>query len=296
MADDLSLKAKRLLATQYDKLIVDKNAVAKASSILNEVISWCSESEITPGKWMKPNQAYRFDKEYIQQINHILVAAKYANIFDNFQQDTHQSAAQRNPNEKQAHLKPTHHLVLTAITSQAALDSLAQELYSSQQLNVELDISQLKLDHYACLVVIENRDSFNDWFAFQPFSPITNALVVYRGDKYHSTACKALLNTWQRTQGDKASIYFGDYDLAGLRIAISAGYSHLLLPALNSLSKVVMHQYYPDKQQKFLSRLIQDCPIGWQALLTLMRNNRAGLRQQKMYQTPLVLYSRAEES
>jgi hypothetical protein len=125
MADDLSLRAKGLLAAQHDKLMVDDQVVAKASGILFEILSWCDDLHITPGKWLKPKHSYRFNREYIEQINQILIAGKYASIFDNFQQETHQSAAQRNPNEKQAKRKPTHHLVLAAVTNRLTLNTLA---------------------------------------------------------------------------------------------------------------------------------------------------------------------------
>ncbi len=290
MADDLSLKAKRLLAAQHSKLSRDDAAVANASRILNEILNWCDDLEFQPGKWLKPNKIYRFDREYIAQINQTLLDEGYASIFDNFNQDNHRSAAQRNPDEKQGKRKPTHHLILAAVTDRVALGAINQYFYLSQQTNIELDVSQLKLETFECLVVVENRDSFNDWFEFKHYVSLANPLVIYRGDKHHSTACKTLLRRWLNTQGHKPSIYFGDYDLAGLRIATSAGYSHLLLPEYTWLSQHLIKPHYPDNQHKYLARLERDCPTGWQLLLHLMGEKRAGLRQQKMYQTPLMLY------
>jgi hypothetical protein len=286
MADDLSLKAKRLLATQYSKLLLDAGAVANTSRILNEILYWCDNLEFQPGKWLKPNKLYQFDREYLAQINQTLLDEGYASIFDDFKQDNHRSAALRNPNEKQGKRKPTHHLILAAVTDRGALDAIDRCFYPSQQTNIELDVSQLRLDTFDCLVIVENRDSFNDWFEY--YVSLPNPLVIYRGDKYHSTACKTLLREWLHTQGHKPSIYFGDCDLAGLRIAVSAGYSHLLLPEYTWLTQHVIKPHYPDNQQKYLARLVRDCPKGWQPLLHLMVAKRAGLRQQKMYQTPLI--------
>lgn len=291
MADDLSLKAKRLLAAQFNKLLLDENAVVKVSGILIEVLSWCDDLEFQPGKWVNPNKTYRFDREYIAQIDQILLDEKYASIFDNFNDDNHQSAAQRNPNEKQGKLKPTHHLVLAAVFQGKVLDAEDQCFYTSQQINIELNIFQLKPDVFDCLVVVENRDSFNDWFEYQSFTSLSHPLVIYRGDNHHSTACKKLLKNWLSSQVSKPAIYFGDFDLAGLRIAISAGYSHLLLPEYHCLAEQAIKQHYPDKQQKYLTSLERDCPKGWQPLLTLMSDSRIGLRQQKMYQIPLTLWS-----
>ena len=291
MAADLSLKAKGLLATQHSKLLLDTGSVANASRILNEIISWCDDLEFQPGKWLKPNKRYRFDREYIAQINQTLLDEGYASIFDNFSQDNHRSAALRNPNEKQGKRKPTHHLILAAVTDRGVLDAIAACFYLSHQSNIEFDVSQLRLDTYDCLVIVENRDSFNDWFEYKHDVNLPHPLVIYRGDKHHSTACKTLLRDWLHTQGHKPSIYFGDCDLAGLRIATSAGYSHLLLPKYTWLSKHLIKPHYPDNQQKYLARLERDCPTGWQSLLHLMGDKWAGLRQQKMYHTPLMLYS-----
>lgn len=292
VADDLSLKAKYFLAAQFDKLLLDEGAVANMSNTLIEVLNWCEDLEFKPGKWGKSKKTYRFDKEYIAQINQILLDEKYASLFDDFSQDTHQSAAQRNPNEKQGQLKPTHHLILAAITSAQTLEAIDQSFYPSQQVNVELDVNQVKLDTFDCLIVIENRDSFNDWFKYDYHSSLSNTLVIYRGDKHHTTACKTMLKSWLRTQSNKPIIYFGDCDLAGLRLAISGGYSHLLLPDYTWLEKNIIKQHYPSNQQKYLARLEQDCPVDWKQLLSLMSGCRAGLRQQKMYQTPLKTYSR----
>ena len=51
-----------------------------------------------------------------------------------------------------------------------------------------------------------------------------------------------------------------------------------------------VNAHFYDNQQKYFAKLEQDYPVGWQLLLQLMGNKRAGLRQQKMYQTPLMLY------
>lgn len=290
MPDDLSPKAKRLLAVQHDKLMYDESTVANDSGLLTEVLNWCADLEFKPGKWIKPNKTYRFDREYIALIDQTLLDDKYASIFDDFSRDNHRSAAHRNPNEKQGKLKPTHHLVLAAVSDTRILDVINQDLYPSQQVNIELDVSQLTLANFDCLVVVENRDSFNDWFEYKPYTNLSNPLVIYRGDKHHSTACKRLLKSWLNTQDNKPALYFGDYDLAALRIAISGGYTHLLLPEYHYLNEQAIKQHYPDNQQKYLARLERDCSKSVRILLDLMVEKRAGLRQQKMYGTPLILY------
>ena len=291
MTVDLSLRAKRLLCLQYRNLLIVEESVAQASSTLTEILTWCDDFEFAPGRWITPKKSYRFNRDYIAQINQTLLDVGYASIFDDFSQDTHQSAAQRNPYEKQGKLKPTHHLILAAFTDGGALAAINQYFYPNQQLNIELDVARLKLDTFDSLVVVENRDSFNDWFKYKDNASLPNPLVIYRGDQHHSTACKTLLRSWLNIPSNKPAIYFGDFDLAGLRIAASAGYSHLLLPESSWLTQQVIKPHYPDNQQKYLARLARECPKGWLPLFKLMREKRAGLRQQKMYSTPLILYS-----
>jgi hypothetical protein len=290
MTDDLSLRAKNLLAAQHLKLMLDVTAQTKASHALTEILSWCEESEFRPGKWIRAKQTYRFEQSQIDKIEHILLQQGFASIYDKFDQDTHQSASHRNPNEKQGKIKPTQHLVLAAVTQKTALDAMQQHLYTCQQVNIELDVTRLNLDSFESLVVVENRDSFNDWFEYQPYTNLSKPLVIYRGDKHHSTACKTLLKSCLSAQSNKPAIYFGDFDLAALRIAVSAGYTQLLLPAYARLAAQAIKQHYPSNQEKYLTKLQRDCPTGWQPLLHLMGNKRAGLRQQKMYQTPLILH------
>jgi hypothetical protein len=141
-------------------------------------------------------------------------------------------------------------------------------------------------------VVVENRDSFNDWHQYQVPDGLKHALVVYRGDnKYHSVACKSLLKLWRHRYVNKPRIFFGDCDLAGLRIALSAQYTSLLLPEIEVLQKQLITAHYPYKQEKYLTGLQAVCPLGWQGILNLMHNQKAGLRQQWMYGLPLSFYN-----
>jgi hypothetical protein len=64
-----------------------------------------------------------------------------------------------------------------------------------------------------------------------------------------------LLKNWLDSEYNKPAIYFGDYDLAGLRIALSAGYSHLLLPQYSWLTAQAIKQHHPANQQKYSARL-----------------------------------------
>ena len=65
MLDDLSPKAKRLLAAQHQKLLLDESAVANNSGTLAEILNWCGDIEFEPGKWIKANKTYRFERGYI---------------------------------------------------------------------------------------------------------------------------------------------------------------------------------------------------------------------------------------
>ena len=141
--------------------------------------------------------------------------------------------------------------------------------------------------------MIENRDTFNDWHQYAAHAGLSRALVVYRGhDRWHSRACKALLRRWRDLRPEGVSVYFGDCDLAGLQIAVSAGYQALLLPRFDWLRDHQNSGHYAPQHLKYLPQLLRDCPPGWQPLLRQLAGQRAALRQQWMTGVPLQLLRR----
>lgn len=292
MKGSLPAKAKILLAQQHDILMFDDQAFTTKVATVKQIITWCEHEDIKPGKWLVSGKKYRFSREGIDKIRDAYMLVMAEDIFADFTEDTHQSAAVKSADEKQGKIKPTHHIMLAALIKNACFDGFLQEFYPCQQVNVELDIGTLDFTAYDSLVLIENRDSFNDWHVFQTqiTCDLGKVLAVYRGDSHYAVAATKLLTQWRLRRADCPVIYFGDFDLAGLRIAVSGKCSHLLLPEVHWLAHRIIPQHYPQEQQKFLSGLEQDCPDGCRPLLQLMGDKRAGLRQQKMLETPLFIY------
>lgn len=299
MPDALTPKAKSLLKEQYFALLHDEQTYTSKIATVMHILRWCDQEYIQPGQWLKHQKRYRFTRSGIDAIRDTYSLSLGEDIFADFSQDSRQSAAAKSTDEKQGVIKPTQSLVLCALTDttpeHSATETLrvfAQQFYASCQANVELDIARVNLADFDNLLMIENRDSFNDWHIFEKamHQQLEKLLVIYRGDSVYSAGASALLKQWQQTRPHKPCIYFGDFDLAGLRIAVSGGYSQLLLPSEDWLVSNLVKQHYPDEQRKFADNLLKACPKPWQELLSLMCEQQAGLRQQKMYQQTLVLY------
>jgi hypothetical protein len=292
MASALTAKAKILLTQQNDALLINENATTTKIETVRHIVEWGEHEDIKPGKWIVQNKKYRFTREGIDKIRNAYFASMGEDIFEDFSQDNHQSASNKSADEKQGKIKPTHHLILAAVTETPCFEQFQQEFYLCQQMNVELDIGEVDFSIYDSLLMIENRDSFNDWHLYLAQTPIElgKVLVIYRGDSHYSVAATTLLKHWRDSRPEHPVIYFGDFDLSGIRLAISGECTHLLLPTRHWLETHLIPQHYPYNQEKLLAGLERDCPEGWQSLLQLMSGKRAGLRQQKMYETPLILH------
>jgi hypothetical protein len=286
---DLSPRAKKLLRDKYSKLWHEDYVVLGKGPAAQEIKNWCNEHGIDIGIGLQNNRLGKVSRAGVDSLEETL-KAQFASIFTDFSQDTHQTAATKSNDEKIGKIKPTHHLLLVALTESNFIQAIGNKFYPSGQFNIELDINQLDLRVFDSLVVVENRDSFNDWHRYQVPQELTHALVVYRGDKHHSVACKRLLKLWRHLYPQKHRTFFGDYDLAGLRIALSGQYNALLLPEIKVLQKRLIAAHYPYNQEKYLRGLQASCPVGWKVILDLMLNAKAGLRQQWMYEYPLICY------
>lgn len=293
MSAGLTKSARELLAQQYEQLLFnDETATPKAATVM-QIVQWCDVQEISCGKWLAKNKTFRFTRAGIDEIREAYWSKYQEDLFTDFSDDNHQSASNKSAFEKQAANKPTDHLILAALTAGSAFDCFQHAFHPAPQVNLELDIDTTDFSNYNALIMIENRDSFNDWYKFQPNleDGVGNILAIYRGDSEYSVAATKLRKKWIEDCPASPVIYFGDFDLAGLRIAISGKYSHLLLPATDYLAKHSIPLHYPFEQEKFLIGIEKDCPPDWRNLLKLMTDHKAGLRQQRMYDTHLVLYS-----
>lgn len=297
---DLNIQARNYLKQLLNKPMSEDRFRRKKSTTVQIIIDWCQQFEFEAGQTFGDAQ-YVFTRKHIHKIADTLLEYNFPDIYYDFSDKNRAEVAKVSSNEKLAKIKPKDNIVLVALTDQSSIQPIINTYYSAdnlianEQLNIELTVNSLNLSHFSQLIVIENRDSFNDWSRYLPFCPMDiqqkNPLVVYRGDNENdSVGCKMLRRRWQQEKINAPLIYFGDFDPKGLEIPISDKYNTLLLPHLDYLTAHLVEEHFPDGQQCFIPRLKSDCFEPWYALLTLLITKKAGLRQQLMFDTPLTLY------
>ena len=297
--DDLlgSEAIQELVKVQQQLLLAPHVKVSASARWLKKTLAWCNEHEIHLGRAVT-DKVY-----YIERSGIVAIERWYANnnqgslteILQKLDSDR-SDMAKMSSDEKLASPLPTQHLVLTACTDLSARLS-QQSLFgltdTPSQVNVELDVKTIDLSTFDYLVVIENRDSFNESHRYQMPATLLNALIIYRGhEKMHSKGAMTLKSRWLKEKGEHGQVYFGDFDLDGLAIPIDSevDYQHLLFPSLTALSAQLTPFHYDDKNDYRLRNLTHRCPLKWQPLLTLLLTEQKGLRQQWIFEDELTLF------
>jgi len=290
----LSASAVIELAKVQQSLLLEPRVSVKKSPWLKATQRWCEEHEIELGD--NESRQFWITRSGIAAIERWLSLHQQGSLQQQVRSRQGQRDEVSSSNEKIAQISPMEHQVLCANCD------LGQRLNQQQffsltetppQINVELDYSVIELEHYDYLVVIENRDSFNDWFRYLPQTiGLSRALVIYRGhDKAHSKGCKGLKSLWKEAKGEQGLVYFGDADIAGLGIAMAGEtpYQHLLLPSLSDLNArldaLQANPHYDYSQRNLENQLLK----RWLPLYKVL-NQQAALRQQNMFDIPLELY------
>lgn len=151
--------------------------------------------------------------------------------------------------------------------------------FSAQFIDIRLE--QLDLNQFTRLLVVENLDCFYELEKFA-ITEMPEQLVVYRGDKTSSQGTKELRKAW--LAANKPACYFGDFDPAGVRIALAGKtYQSILLPKLDLLQKTAKAAMLPNEQLKFLPNLAKqtDLTEEFQNYCQTLQGLKA-LRQQAM--------------
>ncbi len=152
---------------------------------------------------------------------------------------------------------------------------------------IDVRLEQLDLNQFSRLLVVENLDCFYELEKFA-ITETPELLVVYRGDKTSSQGCKALRKAWLAT--NKPACYFGDFDPAGVRIALAGKtYQSMLLPKLDALKDKTSAAMLPNEQLKYLPSLAKQTNLTaeFQNYCQTLQELKA-LRQQKMQGMALV--------
>lgn len=290
---DLSGSARRMLRRQAEKANVDL-VVSLTTNSGKEIHRYC-ENQCIIGKQLDSGRSFSLSRKQLQEIDNRLVEDGHASIFTDFSSLDRKQASELDVDEKKAGIKPTDFHLLVACNDFASKKALNNAFYLKSlqwQFNVEVNARYLDLSPFAYLVVIENRDSFNTWYQYNA-GDITCPLVVYRGDKrLHTKAVDLIVKRWQKEKSEQSLLYFGDLDIKGLSIAMEKPYGGLLLPSMDYIQRYASSAHFPPEQERFIASVEQQCPTEWSDLLNFLIRKRAGLRQQRMYDTKLSIYSR----
>jgi hypothetical protein len=290
---DLSGTARRMLRRQAEKANVVL-VVSLTTKSGKEIHQYC-ENQCIIGKQLDSGRSFSLSRQQLQEIDHRLVEDGYASIYTDFSALDRKQASELDVDEKKAGIKPTEFHLLIVCDDFASKNALNNGHYSRSlqwQFNVEVNAMYLDLSAYRYLVVVENRDSFNTWFQYDTDDTMS-PLVVYRGDnRLHTKAVELIIKRWQNEKSEQSLLYFGDLDIKGLSIAMEKPYGGLLLPSIDYIQRYASSAHFPPEQEKFIASVEQQCPTEWSDLLNFLTQKRAGLRQQRMYDTKLSIYSR----
>jgi hypothetical protein len=288
MTNDLSQSLREVLKRIKTELKTNTRTTRPATQrSMQQLQQWCEHYELATLPWFSANTV-TFDRALMTRIEQTLAELGLHSLAVDIRQQDRFAQSDHSPVEhKTTGLTPTERRVLMA---QANCGAYFPEWVSTvpAQWVMDLDWETLNLETYHSLVVVENRDSFYEYYAQHPQryqlpEQAFTALVIYRGDQQESKGCQALLAAFATT--GKPIIYFGDYDSAGLNFALHGLYSHTMLPDFAYLQAKANDPGQPAKQlelshsvKQYAEHLPADHPI--KAYLLHNTQQQKGLRQQ----------------
>lgn len=204
------------------------------------------------------------------------------------------------PDEKLADIRPDQNHVwvssLTAIPLLATATLSCETVLIPKELSVRIPQTRIDLQAYAAILVIENLNVFDHWYAALLPAGIGPLLIAYRGHDRTERALKSLLNRSAHERPEQFRIAFTDIDPAGLHIIYSSlpHTTHWLVPEpsrrrdLCSKSTDFVKQHMA---QHYLSARPTD---GWQAEREWILNEKIAISQESLiaHQIPLILSPR----
>lgn len=288
MSADLGQTLRNVLSNVQQQLATATSVRRPATQAsMQQLHRWCDRYELDTSAWFTSSVVV-FDHHVLQMIEGTLGELGLSALStDNSQQDRFAQSDSGVAENKALGLAPTEKRVLIA---QANCGAYFPEWVTAppSQWVMDVDWQTLQLRQFTCLLVVENRDAFYQYFALHPQRYVLpeqalTALVVYRGDGDESKGCKALREACARA--GKSIIYFGDYDNAGLNFAVNGGYNHIMLP-MNAYLFERANDFAQDSKQihlagsvaAFALQLPTDDPL--RALLLHNVQQQKGLRQQ----------------
>lgn len=266
----------KLLEIQQQLLI--KQCVEKASSLkaMQELQAWCEYHDIACDLQFSANQLL-FTREVIEQIKTALVELQQLPLQESSQvHDRYSQAAQAYEENKSLGAAPREFRVL------------CMQVDGEQEpvIFVDRDYRDIALTEYSCLICVENLDTFYEFHQrhrLLAHSLLKKPLIIYRGDHIYSKGCAVLIKLCQQQQ--LSCLYYGDFDIAGLHIALTLQCSHLLLPGKHFLQdKASDKQFASEQVHLFPAVLAFEQKLAYhhesKLLLQILTQEKRALKQQ----------------
>lgn len=266
----------------------DSYSVQLKKQAMHELLGWCSEHEVPTANWVTGCQAI-FDQcvlgtinETLQQLGRPAIDQARSGL-DRYQQSHFGNREDKSGSRP----KQGRVLVLQPDASGIQLPVLRQP---AADLVLDVAVEQLDLERLASLLVVENLDMFYCCLELHRLDEqclpesCANSLIVYRGHQHDARSVRELVRYF--TEQGRPACYLGDFDPAGLNIALEHGYSHILLPELQLLQRTDYTERYSSGQQADFERLLQrscDWPAGYalQPYTHIMLQQQRSLRHQR---------------
>ncbi len=249
--------------------------------VMQEILDWCvnldlvAESSLHKPEFILTGQLLNLIATTQRQLDQASFRVDLTN------KTRLEQASLSNQEQKRKGHSPRHNRFLMRLAQ-----PITSELnFSAQFIDVRLE--QLDLNQFTHLLVVENLDCFYELEKFA-ITETPEQLVVYRGDKTSSQGSKELRKAW--LAANKPACYFGDFDPAGVRIALAGKtYQSMLLPKLGVLQENATAAMLPNEQLKFLPNLAKqtDLTKEFQNYCQTLQGLKA-LRQQAMQGMALV--------
>lgn len=288
MSVDLAPAVRKVLQRVKAQLQKEPRVERAAKLVsMQQLQVWCDRHELASNAWFT-GKTVTFDSGVVQAIEQTLSELGLAGLEVDFSQHDRFAQSDSGAAEyKSAGVAPTEKRVLMA---QANCGAYFPEWVTAapSQWVMDVDWQTLQLNEFSCLLVVENRDAFYQYFALHPQRYVLpeqalNALVIYRGDGEESKGCKALREAF--FVAAKNIIYFGDYDTAGLNFAVNGNYSHIMLPTeaflleqANDMAQEAKQVHLAASVLAFAQRLSAEDSL--KVLLLHNAQKQKGLRQQ----------------
>ncbi|MFY0990441.1 DUF7281 domain-containing protein [Halomonas sp. C05BenzN] len=273
----LSSRARNLLRDADQALRGASRMKKRRGKVVNEVVAWCQAHDIELGPRLS-HARLQLDRDLLARVDETLfalgepaLAAELSGL------TTAEQAHLGNREEKSVREKPRDRRVLASFP--AAMER-RPGLASRPRDFLDLDWCELDLDAFDALIQVENLDSF---YAFMPHAHWRLPLVAYRGDRHYGGGFAALAEAWSAR--GKPHLYVGDFDAAGIGMAMASRATHLLLPPLAWLERHATADHLPAtqsavqaRQREYRATLPDGHPL--RDYLAIILDRQCGLRQQ----------------